>query len=233
MTHQTGGTARPTGDSRRYSGLDESTPGNGTAVYESSRGASREHEYEERGRSLARPTGSRIRGGPVWAGFVIGFATWILLELALFALDLGALAANVVPNADNSTWWWSGLAAAIAFLLGGLVAGASTTSDDVSDGVLHGITVWSLTVLALIVLSAAGAGIGFGVVGDILATTPSLAEADATAVNDAQSAAGAALLALAVTLLASAIGGAIGAKIWPRHGDTIDVRDRRHARLSP
>ena len=43
----------------------------------------------------------RLRGGPVLGGFVIGFATWILLELALFALDLGALAARVVPSADS------------------------------------------------------------------------------------------------------------------------------------
>ena len=172
------------------------------------------------------PLGSRIRLAPVLAGFMIGFATWILLELALFALDLGALAANVVPNTDSSTWWWSGLAATLAFLLGGLVAGASISSKSVMDGVLHGITVWSLTVFALIVLSAAGAGIGFGVVGDILATSPSLPGADASVINDAQTAAAAALLALAVTLAAAAIGGAIGAKIWPRYDDMIDIRDR-------
>lgn len=192
--------------------------------------ADRHPEQDERSRGVAVATGSRIRGGPVWAGFVIGFATWILLELALFALDLGALAANVVPNADNSAWWWSGIAGAIAFFLGGLVSGASNTSDDVSDGVLHGITVWSLTVVVLIVLSATGAGIGFGVVGDILATTPSLADASTSAINDAQSAAGTALLALTVALVAAALGGALGAKIWPRNDDVVDLRDRKYVR---
>ncbi|HEX5018636.1 MAG TPA: permease [Actinomycetes bacterium] len=183
-------------------------------------------EHELRERTMVSPYGSRIRGVPVVAGFLIGFATWIMLELALFALDLGALAAQVVPDADNSTWWWSGLAAVIAFFVGGLVAGASIPSRGVGDGVLHGITVWALSVVALIVLSAAGAGIGFGVVGDLLATSPTLPDADTSAINDAQTAAAAALLALALTLAAAAIGGAIAAKMWPGrdHERTIDLR---------
>jgi hypothetical protein len=161
----------------------------------------------------------------VLAGFVIGFATWILLELALFALDLGALAAQVVPNADTSTWWWSGLAAVIGFLVGGIVAGASLPSRRVDDGILNGITMWAVTVVSLVVMSAVGAGIGFGVVGDLLATSSSLADADPSVINDAQSAAGGAVLALAVTLAAAAIGGAIGSKMWPRDRDTtIDLR---------
>jgi hypothetical protein len=185
-----------------------------------------ETRHMEREVITTAPRGSRLRGGPVLGGFVIGFATWILLELALFALDLGALAAQVVPNNDASTWWWSGVAAVIAFLLGGLVAGASLPYRRVDDGILNGIAVWAVTVVALIVMSAVGAGIGFGVVGDLLASSPNLADADASAINDAQSAAGAAVLALAVTLAAAAIGGAIGSKLWPGDDDgrKIDVR---------
>ena len=169
--------------------------------------------------------GSRLRGGPVLGGFVIGFATWIMLELALFALDLGALAARVVPSADSSTWWWSGLAAAIGFFVGGLVAGASHPSRQADDGVLNGIGVWAVTVVSLLVMSAIGAGIGFGVVGDVLATSSSLGDADASTISDAQNAAAGALLALTVTLAAAAIGGALGSKMWPREQDsTIDLR---------
>jgi hypothetical protein len=230
MTQQPGATDRPAGEHTYRQTSDGGTQRGSTMIYEDpgTTTSTRAHTGPDQ---MALPIGSRIRGGPVWAGFAIGFATWILLELALFAADLGALAASVVPEADNSTWWWSGLAAALAFLLGGLVAGASTSSKSVTDGVLHGITVWSLTVVALIVLSAAGVGIGFGVVGDLLATSPSLAEADSAAVNDAQSAAAGALLALTVTLAAAAIGGAIGAKIWPRDDDMIDLRDRRTVRV--
>src|SRR4029079_10429229 len=104
----------------------------------------------------------------------------------LFALDLGALAAQVVPNADSSTWWWSGLAAAIGFFVGGLVAGASLPYRRVDDGILNGIAMWAVTVVSLIVMSAIGAGIGFGVIGDLLATSSSLADADASTINDAQ-----------------------------------------------
>ena len=233
MTQQPG-YGRSGGEHTYREGTDSGARRESAVVFDDSTSESRAPErYERHERHdavMARPIGSRIRGGPVWAGFVIGLSTWVLLELALFAADLGALAANVVPDADNSAWWWSGLAAAIAFLLGGLVAGASMSSRDVTDGILHGITVWSLIVVALIVLSAAGVGIGFGVIGDILATSPSLAEADSTAVNDAQTAAAAALLALTVTLAAAAIGGALGSKIWPRDDDMIDLRDRRTVR---
>lgn len=221
-------------------GVEERRPASDTGahrrenvVIQDTREPTAEREFREHGETshgAALATGSRVRGGPVWAGFVVGFATWILLELALFALDLGALAANIVPNADNSAWWWSGIAGAIAFFLGGVVAGASNTSDKVSDGMLHGITVWSLTVVVLIALSATGAGIGFGVFGDILATTPSLADASSSAISDAQSAAGSALLALTVALVAAALGGAIGAKIWPRKDDVVDLRDRGYVR---
>jgi len=230
MTQQPGSTDRPSDDPTYRQGSNVGAHRSSTVAFDATPESTSTLERVATERPIAVPIGSRIRLGPVWAGFMIGFATWILLELALFALDLGALAANVVPNADNSTWWWSGLAAVLAFLLGGLVAGASISSKSVTDGVLHGITVWGLTVLALIVLSAAGAGIGFGVVGDILATSPSLAEADTTVVNDAQTAAAAALLALTVTLVAAAIGGAIGAKMWPRNDDMIDLRDRNRVR---
>jgi hypothetical protein len=176
-------------------------------------------------RRVSLPAVSRIRGGPVWGGFTVALATWILLELALFAVDLGGLAARVVPEADTSAWWWSGAAACIAFFVGGLVAGASSVWDRVSDGVLQGLVVWSLIVVALLVLSAVGAGIGFGVVGDVLATSPDVisSEASPTVVADAQSAAAAAVLALGITLAASALGGAIGAKLWPRDADLISV----------
>jgi hypothetical protein len=230
MTQQPGHTERPAGEHTYRQGPVGGSQRASTVVIDSERdtGSSRTHAGPTD--QIAMPIGSRVRGGPVWAGFVIGFATWVLLELALFALDLGALAANVVPEADNAAWWWSGVAAVLAFLLGGLVSGASMSSRDVTDGILHGITVWSLTVVSLIVLSAAGVGIGFGAVGDVLATSPSLAEADSAAVNDAQVAAAAALLALTVTLAAAVIGGALGAKIWPREDDMIDLRARRHVR---
>jgi hypothetical protein len=234
MTQQPGTTYRP-GDLRYRQGKHaaEHSSSSPTIVFDAT------HDFDPIPETTTTPTYepratetpvavrivSRIRFAPILAGFLIGFTTWMVLELALFALNLSALAAKVADT-DGSAWWWSGAAATLAFLLGGVVAGASISSRRAMDGVLHGITVWSLTVFALIVLSAAGAGIGFGVVGDILTTSPSLPDARASVINDAQTAAAAALLALAVTLAAAAIGGAIGAKIWPPDDDLIDVRDR-------
>lgn len=238
MTQQPSGTAEQTGSGRLVAGHPNET--------DPSYGDRNDERYDERAATRRQPTrtetrierqmherttviarGSRLRGGPVLGGFVIGFATWILLELALFALDLGALAAQVVPSADSSTWWWSGLAAVIGFFAGGLVAGASLPYRRVDDGILNGIAMWAVTLVSLVVMSAIGAGIGFGVVGDLLATSSTLADADPSVVNDAQSAAGGALLALTATLAAAAVGGALGSKMWPSDEDgdsTIDLR---------
>lgn len=79
---------------------------------------------------------SRVLGGPVWSGFVIALATWVLLELALLALELTAINPGA-GAADADEWWWSALAAVVAFFLGGLVAGASITSRRPGDGVLN------------------------------------------------------------------------------------------------
>jgi hypothetical protein len=233
MTQRYGDTSRQTGEERVVIGGSSETSEYGqhygdTDLAERRPDHARSHAVgvgQDYDRTTLITRGSRLRGGPVLGGFVIGFATWILLELALFALDLGALAAQVVPSADPSAWWWSGLAAAIGFLVGGLVAGASLPTTRIDDGILNGIAVWAVTLVALVVMSAIGAGIGFGVVGDVLATSPSLADADASVINDAQSASASALLALSVTLAAAAIGGALGSKLWPSHDDvSIDLR---------
>src|SRR5215212_9414584 len=78
----------------------------------------------------------RTRWGPVWAGTVVAVATYLLLELALLGVDL--LDADIgagggLPDGALLTV----VAAALAFLLGGVVAGASFAHRDAEDGVLH------------------------------------------------------------------------------------------------
>jgi len=161
--------------------------------------------------------GARIRGGPMWAGFAVALATWVLLQLVVFALDLGSLSSSIVGGADTAGLWWSGVAAVIALFVGGLVAGASSEWDGLSDGVLQGIVVWSMLVVALVVLSGIGVGVGFGVVGDLLVTTRGIGSGQidpATVTSTAQDAAAGAVLALGVTVVAAALGGAAGAKLW-------------------
>jgi hypothetical protein len=172
------------------------------------------------------PEGNRIAGAPVWAGFAAGLSIWVLLELLFFSLNLGALAASVVPHTDTGSWWWSGIAAVIGLFVGAMVAASGSSHDGVADGALQGITVWSMTVVAILVLSAVGAGIGFGVFGDVLATARGLTNGsiDPSTASTAQNAAGWAVVALVVTLVAAALGGIAGAKTWPRRSRTIDRR---------
>jgi hypothetical protein len=166
----------------------------------------------------AIPVGNRIGGAPIWAGFAVGMSIWVLLELLFFSLDLGALAASVLPHTDTSSWWWSGAAAVIGLFVGAMVASSGSDHDGVTDGALQGITVWSMTIIAILVLSAIGGGIGFGVFGDVLATAHGLTNGsvDASTASTAQDAAGWAVVALVVTLVAAALGGIAGAKTWPR-----------------
>jgi hypothetical protein len=169
------------------------------------------------GAAPAVRTGARVQGGPVWAGFAVALATWVLLQLVVFALDLGSLSSSIVGGADSAGLWWSGVAAVIALFIGGLVAGASSEWDGLSDGLLQGIVVWSILVVALVVLSAIGVGVGFGVVGDLLVTTRGIGNGQivsATVTSTAQDAAAGAVLALGVSIVASALGGAAGAKLW-------------------
>src|SRR5687768_14589277 len=92
------------------------------------------------GRTMAsevRPAGlrttvdrkDRVRWGPVWAGTVTAVATYLLLEMALLGADL--LDADVGSTGELPDGaLLSAAAAALAFLLGGIVAGASFASRD-------------------------------------------------------------------------------------------------------
>jgi len=98
----------------------------------------------------------------------------------------------------------------------------------VDDGLLHGVVLWAVGLIALIVLSVAGSGVALGSIDttqvfDQFRTD----QVDTVQANqDAQDASGKALLGLVLALAASAAGGAVGAKLWPRRDSSIDLRDR-------
>lgn len=149
----------------------------------------------------------------MWAGLTL----YTLLGGADFGGGGGA-----DPNPDSSEWWWSLAAAVLALFVGGLTAGAASRWRAMGDGILVGVTVWAVTVLALLVLSALGIGIGFGAFGQFFATGQAAASGASlpTGITDiAQNAAGIALLVLALTAAAAAAGGACAAKLWPRRSD--------------
>jgi hypothetical protein len=175
----------------------------------------------------------RIRWGAVWAGLVVSVATYIVLQLlfvAVGAIEIGA--------GQQSDAWWSAAAALIAFLLGGITAGASAMWHDVVDGLLHGIVMWALAVGAILLLSVLGGGLVMGALdatGAFDQVTVDLEEGTVEGVTaelgaeDAEEAASWALLGLGAAWIAAALGAVIGAALWP---STRDVRGPdRQARL--
>ncbi|MGY1839110.1 MULTISPECIES: permease [unclassified Modestobacter] len=173
----------------------------------------------------------RVRWGPVWAGLIVAVPTFLLLQVATLALgwwDVGP--GDGASNAD----WLSGVNGLIALFLGGLTAGATALWRGFAEGLLHGILVWALTVVTLVVLTLFGGGALFGslagVVTDVAgiqqANLPDIAAGEAADV--ARTSAAWASLGLGLSIAAAALGGVIGAKMWPgkkaTEADTSTVR---------
>jgi hypothetical protein len=161
----------------------------------------------------------RMRWGPVWAGLLITLLTFAVLELAFHWLTFQQ------NQADSATGWISGLIGMVAFFLGGITAGSTVMWRDVTSGVLHGILVWALTTVGIILFTLFGGGALFGAVADVFTQVASLQDPNLSDVQldeiagAVRSAAGWALLGLIVSLVSATLGGAIGVKIWPRKRD--------------
>lgn len=167
----------------------------------------------------------RIRWGSVWAGLAVTVSIYLVMQLALVAtgvIDLGA--------ADRNDAWFSAGVALLAFFIGGATTGASAIWNELDDGVLHGIVMWAVGVVALLVLSVVGGNLALGALDASGAFESVRVDLDAGEIEgvetalgaeDAEEAASWVLLALGAALLASIIGAAAGAKLWPR---TDEVR---------
>ena len=169
----------------------------------------------------------RIRWGPIWAGVVTAVGSYLFLQLALVATGIVELGDSAGDDAIAS-----GIAALIAFFLGGVTTGATAMWQGVDDGVLHGIVMWFAALVAIIVFSAVSSGLALGSfdTSDVFDEF-SLDDVDVTQANDdAQDAAGKALLALTLGLAAAAGGGAVGAKLWPKDDAFIEVVRRKNSR---
>ncbi len=177
----------------------------------------------ERPVNVALPPERRdqVRWGPVWAGLIVSLATFLLLEL--LALGLNWLTPG--SNAGTRTGVVSGVFGLIAFFLGGLVAGATVMWRQAGSGLLHGVLVWALGVVSIIMLATLGGGALFGSVADTLANVANLSRAnlanvDTTqALDTARAGARFGVLGLALSLAAAAFGGLTGVKMWPRKKD--------------
>ena len=191
------------------------------------------------GRTMAsevRPAGlrttvdrkDRVRWGPVWAGTVVAVATYFLLELGLLGADLlDADVGSAGELPDGALL--SVLAAALAFLLGGMVAGASFAWRDADDGLLHGLLVWAAGIAVFVLFAVFNIGLSLGTLGDTVERVrPGFTEqgqAQGDSEDDLEEAAGTAALMLGATAVAAAAGGMIGSKLWPRPRRDAGLRD--------
>jgi hypothetical protein len=153
----------------------------------------------------------------------------LVLQLTLIAT--GAVDPNDVDAGDA---WLSAGAALVAFFVGGVTTGASALWDNVSDGVLHGVVMWSVGVVALLVLSVVASGLTLGAIDssglldDLSADLEeTIEDAEAPASADTEEAASWVLLGLGVAVVASVLGGALGAKLWNGSVDDRSDVDRR------
>jgi hypothetical protein len=165
----------------------------------------------------------RIRWGSVWTGALTTLSVFIVLQLLFFALGWLDLGFN--ENADSSLRAIvSGVLALIAFFLGGAATGASALWHRANDGMVNGVVTWAVTVMAVLALALIGGGALLGSLADVATQFVNLRNAGAgvdvaTATETARKTAGWAALGLGLTMLASALGGSIGAKLWPGHGE--------------
>lgn len=159
------------------------------------------------------PRLDRIRWSAIWAGLAVALALYLFLQLALVATGIVDLS-----EATSSDAWWSAGAALVAFLVGGMVAGATAVWRDADDGLLHGIVMWAVGLVALIVLAAFGGSIALGSF-DTSSVFDQFTSADldeAAESGDAEEAASWAIIGLTSALVASGVGATIGSKMWPR-----------------
>lgn len=173
----------------------------------------------------------RVTGGPVWSGFLIGLATWIVLQVALVWGGLTGVRAGQGTAVQTSDWWWSLAAGLIGLFVGGLVAGMASRWHTTGAGVLQGLTVWALTFFVILVLAAVGAGVGFGAFSDAVGINPrgDGANVSPSAIQTAQDAAGVAVLLLIFTAVAAVIGGVLGARVAGRKGGRDDAAVTRYS----
>ncbi|HZG92061.1 MAG TPA: hypothetical protein VEZ42_17760 [Pseudonocardia sp.] len=173
-------------------------------------------------RTRVRDTGGdirhdRIRWGAVWTGALTALTVYLVLQLLFFALgwlDLG--------DEGNGTTRAivSGVLALIAFFIGGAAAGASALWRRANDGMVNGIVAWAVSVVGLLAFGLLGGGALAGALADTVGQFVDLQSigADvnvAEATQAAQQTAGWAALGLGLSMVAAALGGLIGAKLWP------------------
>ena len=170
------------------------------------------------------PRVDRIRWSSIWSGLAVALALYLFLQLTLVATGIVDLSEATTADA-----WWSAGAALTAFFIGGVVAGATAVWRDADDGLLHGIVLWAVGVVALIALAAFGGSVALGSfdTSDVFDDVTAADLDEAAESGDAEEAASWAIIGLTAALAASALGATAGSKMWPRRRTDADDTEFR------
>lgn len=152
-----------------------------------------------------------IRWAAVFGGTVLGIATLVVLTALVAAISIGG-----GVDLGGAISWWLAAVAIISVLVGGFWAGWLSAARGVTSGVINGVTVFGLIVLAALVGGVPGA----------LNAVPGLAEVGGQEGvlqfgQTAQTAAWATFWGLLIGFVAAGLGGAIGGAV-SRPGTTAD-----------
>lgn len=161
----------------------------------------------------------RVRWGPIWAGVLTTFTSFLILEF--LGVGLG-LISPTNGNAGLTTGITSAIVGLIAFFLGGWVAEATSVARGGAPGLLNGFLVWALAVSLILVLSVLGLSTLFGALGNVAGqflaaghtvTTPSVGGVSGSQVSSVTQTAGwSGFISMIISALAATLGGLVASR---------------------
>jgi hypothetical protein len=168
-----------------------------------------------------------LRWGPIWGGLLTAVGLFFLLTL--LAAALGLQATPGAPDEEELGIVAIAVTSAIAlgsFFVGGFVSSWSAGLSDAGRSLLNGFLVWALWLVVVLVLAAVGLGSFLGASSDIFRRlSVELPEVEGQALLDTlRTSSWQTFLALALTALASALGGVVGARDEVRTWVTVRRR---------
>jgi len=167
---------------------------------------------------------SRLSWGSIFAGLFVAIAAQLLLSALGVLVGFGTAAITTVEQLQQvsaGVGIWIAISALISAFIGGYVASRLANVRFTSDGLWHGLTVWSLILVTSVLLSTLGVTglLGFATtVAQVLGITPAVPPAQVTpadiqAATDAAAAfSGWFLLGSLLALAAALLGGWLGSE---------------------
>lgn len=169
----------------------------------------------------------RVRWGSIWAGLFTTVTSMLLLGIAGVAIGLASVDPNaaaqggITPEAGLAAGIWGGVAAVIAFFLGGYLAGRSAAVFSRGWGAVNGALVFVVAIPVMLLLATMGLGGLLGSLGNLVPNVNPAAIAPAGGMPSVDVAATTAavrdgawgtLIGAILALGAAAAGGAAGAR---------------------